>query len=332
MPSLHIEPFRDDLLNEAATLLAARHREQRAHDPLLPARFAETEGALAAVTTAWREADMRGVAARRDGQLIGFLLMAPRIETIWGRSVWARLGGHAVHHDAGADLYRDLYAALATQWVQRGCLNHYAMIPASDRAALDAWFALSFGQQQAYALLALPVANLPNPFLDPAVTIRRANPDDLERLLDVANLVGEHQAATPVFGAFLPEARDDRRSDYTELLADPQATLWIATEGDQVLGFALFMPEEPSNATLYIPDHCIELSLAATRPEQRGRGIGQALAAHGLTVAAEAGFTSCLTDWRTTNLLSSRFWPHLGFRPIAYRLERRIDERALWAK
>src|SRR5262249_30272442 len=150
-------------------------------------------------------------------------------------------------------------------------------------------------------------------------------------LLDVADLVGVHQARSPVFGAFLPEARDDRRGDYSELLADPQATVWGALRGERVLGFAIFMPDEPGDAALYVPDHCVELVLAATREEERGRGIGQALAARGLAAAVEAGFTTCIADWRTTNLLASRFWPRAGFRPVAYRLERRIDPRIAWA-
>lgn len=38
-----------------------------------------------------------------------------------------------------------------------------------------------------------------------------------------------------------------------------------------------------------------------------------------------------LAEQRSTNLLASRFWPRLGFRPIAYRLVRRVDQRIAWA-
>jgi hypothetical protein len=38
----------------------------------------------------------------------------------------------------------------------------------------------------------------------------------------------------------------------------------------------------------------------------------------------DAGFTSAVSDWRATNLLSSRAWTALGFRPSFYRLHRRI--------
>ena len=161
--------------------------------------------------------------------------------------------------------------------------------------------------------------------------VRRAGPDDLERVLDVADLVGTHQAGSPVYAAFLPEARDDRREDYAALLADAQASVWIAVEGERALGFMLLLPEEPGDTALYVPERCIELVLAGTRVAERGRGIGQALAARALSAAAEDGFIACDADWRTTNLLASRFWPRMGFRPVAYRLERRLDERVLWA-
>jgi hypothetical protein len=35
--------------------------------------------------------------------------------------------------------------------------------------------------------------------------------------------------------------------------------------------------------------------------------------------------------WRSTNLLTARFWPRQGFRPVAYRLVRRVDQRIAWA-
>jgi ribosomal protein S18 acetylase RimI-like enzyme len=331
MASLAIRPFADPMLDDAAALLAERHGQQRAHEPSLPTRFAELDGARAAVLAAWQEPDAAGVVALRDGQLVGFLIGAPQIASVWGRTAWVRLGGHAVAPSEGADLYRDLYAALAPRWLARGCFTHYALMPSSDRAALEAWFALSFGQQQAHAIRELPAPELGRPQRDHAIEIRRAGPDDLEALLAVAGVVAFHQERSPIFGVTLPEHRAEWRADFTELLADPNAAIWIAVRDGVVLGFELFQPEEPNDAALFVPERCCELVLAGTRMEQRGRGIAQALTAHGLAQAHAAGYTHCVTDWRTTNLLASRFWPQQGFRPVAYRLTRTIDERIAWA-
>jgi ribosomal protein S18 acetylase RimI-like enzyme len=331
MATIEIVPFGEEWLDDAAMLLAARHREQRAQEPALPRRFEEPGTARNAVLAAWREPGARGVAAARSGQLVGFLLGAPQIDATWGRSAWVRLGGHAIAPGEDADLYRDLYAALSPHWVAMGCFAHYSLTPATDRPALDAWFALSFGQQQVYAIRELGPAEPPVALLDADIEIRRATPDDLEALLEVADIVGKHQAGSPVYGAFLPEMPAGWRADYAALLADTAAAIWVAVRGGEVLGFALFLPDEPNDQALYVPERCCELVLAGTRAEERGRGIGQALAARGLAEMCVAGYQYCIADWRTTNLLASRFWPRQGFRPVAYRLHRAVDERVAWA-
>ena len=53
--------------------------------------------------------------------------------------------------------------------------------------------------------------------------------------------------------------------------------------------------------------------------------------ANTLADACARGYAYCAIDWVATNLLSSRFWPRQGFRPMVYRLMRQIDPRVLWA-
>ncbi len=331
MPALEIHAFDESALDEAALLLAARHREQRRHEPLLPADYEEPGRARPVVEAAWREPHAAGVVARRGGRLVGYLIGAPQINETWGRSAWVRLGGHALAPGEDADLYRDLYAALAPRWLEWGCFAHYALISASDRAALDAWFALSFGQQQALALRELPSPDMEAPAVD-GITIRKAGPDDLETLLTVSNIVSDHQTRSPVYAPLPPETLTDRRADYAELLADPDVTLWLAERGGGIEGFAIFTRDELSDKAMHIPSHCCELLLAAIRPDSRSRGIGRALTARGLSAAHAQGYRACATDWRTTNLLASRFWPRQGFRPVAYRLTRQLDPRIAWAR
>jgi ribosomal protein S18 acetylase RimI-like enzyme len=98
------------------------------------------------------------------------------------------------------------------------------------------------------------------------------------------------------------------------------------------VGFQCYFPVDSSEKGLIVPEKCLELSVAGTRPDFQGRGIGQTLTRHGMADAYERGYRMCLTDWRSTNLQSSRFWPRQGFQPVAYRLARRIDDRIAWAK
>ena len=63
---------------------------------------------------------------------------------------------------------------------------------------------------------------------------------------------------------------------------------------------------------------------AATDPDVRGSGAGIALTEGAFAWARERGHEVMVTDWRVTNLLSSRFWPARGFRETFLRLYRHI--------
>lgn len=112
---------------------------------------------------------------------------------------------------------------------------------------------------------------------------------------------------------------------------EPEATTWLAFEHQQPLGFQSFYRNPEGDDALFIPPDCAELATAATLATARGRGVGTALAHHGLAHAKAEGYRVVATDWRSTNLLSSRFWPRIGFQPVAYRLARRIDPRIAFA-
>jgi GNAT superfamily N-acetyltransferase len=66
------------------------------------------------------------------------------------------------------------------------------------------------------------------------------------------------------------------------------------------------------------------LGFAVTAPEARGSGAGVALTEASFAWARAHGYEAMVTDWRVTNLLSSRFWPARGFRPTFFRPHRLI--------
>jgi ribosomal protein S18 acetylase RimI-like enzyme len=331
-----IVSFRDTHLEEAAALLALRHQGDHALESALPEHF--TQGAVAhtAVEATWSKPDASGVVALDAGRMIGYLIGVPRINLMWGRSVWVDLAGHAVdrRHADAAEVYRDLYAALSPSWVSLGCYAHYALIPASDRAALEAWFALSFGKEQAYGICETALASALSAPADPTLSIRRAELADLEATLELDEIIGRYQSRSPVYSPFSPSwagTREQLRQESLDLLHNEHAMLWLALRSGQLVGYQLYLPASLETDNLLIPEQCSYLAAAVTREEERGRGVGRTLTRHGLVEAATAGFTRCITDWRVTNLLSSRFFPRQGFRPVAYRLSRRLDERIAWA-
>jgi ribosomal protein S18 acetylase RimI-like enzyme len=230
-------------------------------------------------------------------------------------------------------VYRDLYAALSPSWVAFGCLAHYILIPASDRDALDVWFDLSFGKEHAHGIReTVPASSFAAP-IDPTLEIRRATMADLEASLELDDIIPIHQSRSPVYAPFLPYNREEARQATVEGFNNEQEKLWLALRNGHLVGYQLFMPAGPGHGTadMLTSQQYSYLALAATREEEQGRGVARALTAYGLAADYAAGYTHCIVDWRTTNLLSSRFWPRQGFRPVAYRLSRRLDERILWA-
>src|SRR5262245_8382817 len=117
MPKLEIRPFSAEHLDDAARLLAARHRRHRATEPLLPPRFESPEDALQEVTSAWAADGASGAVAFLGGEAVGFLFGSRRDPEIWGENRWVDYAGQAVEE---AEDIRDLYAAAAARWVEEG--------------------------------------------------------------------------------------------------------------------------------------------------------------------------------------------------------------------
>lgn len=326
-----ITPFHEDLLPAAAELLAGRHRRHRAELPLLPARFENRDAALTAVTAAWRRPRVSGAAAMQDGRLLGYLFGETVFDTLRGRTAWVRTAGHALADDAPPDLYADLYAAAGPAWLRQGSFDHYVMAPAGDRAALEVWYALNFGQEQVYALRSLdePPPAAPDP--TPDVVIRRATKADHAVFVEMAQVLRLHLTLPPVWAAALPESREAVREGFAELIDDEEVTVWLALREGRALSYQVYLSVSGGDDDLLTPERCALLEIAATLPEARGLGLGRALTARGLSDAAARGFKVCLCDWRTANREAHRFWPAFGFRFAFYRLARKVDPRISWA-
>jgi ribosomal protein S18 acetylase RimI-like enzyme len=318
---LEIRPFADDDLDDAARLLAARHTRHRAAEPLLSPRFEEPADAARELEAAWESEGASGAVACRSGRMVGYLIGAARATPVWGANTWIEAPGHAVE---GAETIRDLYGAAARRWVEEGRPRHSVLVPAFDEELLDAWWRLSFGQQQAHGIREVPArteVSLPEGF-----EIRAPRAEEVEELIDLDLALPEHQRESPVFGYSGTWTREESRAEWLETLAGNGEMILIgAYEGRPVACWAL-VPAEQSNEHrgMLRPDHACHLGFAATLPELRGSGIGVALTEAGLAWAAGEGYPTMITDWRVTNLLASRFWPKHGFRLSFLRLYRSI--------
>jgi ribosomal protein S18 acetylase RimI-like enzyme len=316
MPGIEIRAFSDDDLVAAGELLARRHRRQRAVEPLLSARYENAAVAQAEVEALWRRDGASGVLAARNDRAVGFLVGVPRDES-WGANVWVEPAGHAV--DEAEDL-RDLYAAAGRTWVEQGRTRHYALVP-NDTALVDAWFRVGFGQQHAHG-----IREIDGPAEYP-LGVRRAEERDLDTMVAMSPLISEHQSLSPVFGPS-PRQRDEEelRAELLADIADGEIGELVFERNGRVLGSLEVVPVErgSTHASLARPDGAALLGWIATFPDVRGSGAGVALTEACFAWALRRGYRTMVTDWRVTNLLSSRFWPKRGFRTSFLRLYRSI--------
>jgi GNAT superfamily N-acetyltransferase len=317
MRGVEIQPFSDEHVDAAAGLLAERHARQVEAEPLLSANFDYP----AEVEAVWKGKAASGVVATRGGEVVGYLLGVGRDDAIWGPNVWVEPAGHAVKEP---EIVRDLYGVAATKWVEEGRHRHYAVVPATDGPLVDAWFRLSFGAQHALGIQDAPEHSTNSVPAD--LEIRRAGPDDVDSVITISVVLPEHQGRSPVFGGQPIPTDQEIRDEFAEELSDPEVVTFLAELGGRPVGALSMVPAEQSSmhSGLARPERAALLSFAATLPESRGSGAGLALTSAGLGWARENGYPVVLTDWRETNLLSSRFWPARGFRRTFLRLYRSI--------
>lgn len=312
--ALEIVPFAAEHLDAAAMLLSDSHARHRSAEPLL----GDVDDFRAQVERQWSREGSSGAFALRDGAPTGYLVGAEATnDNRGGTRTFTDIAGHAC---AEPELARDLFAASATRWNEEGQQRFAVVVPAHDAALVDAWFRVGFGLQFFYGVRE---ASREAP-VDAGVTIRPGAPDDLRHLARFDRELWNHQARSPSFSNLEVPGHEEFEADWEEDTFDSPDMFWpfMAERDGEVIGEAL-MYRRPTG-DLRVPEENVDLAHAATDPAVRGSGVGLALTAHIVDWAHEQGFRSITTDWRSVNLLSSRFWPRRGFRPTYLRLYRAI--------
>ena len=315
MSGIEILPLGDDELDAAAKLLGERHARHREAEPLLP----DVRDIRAQLERDLAQDGAAAVVAIRGDDVVAFLIGRLEPDAHLGdvRAVVDFAGCAAAAGEGEA--VRDLYAALAARWIAAGATRHLALIPASDEALVDPWLRLAFGVQFVWAVRET-AAMKP---VQADVKIRPGTPDDVELVTRLDRGLYEHQVQSPSFSGLRIPSEEELEAEWSDLWDDPELyTHFVADRNGTAIGH-LVLYRRPTG-DLRVPENNIDLSHAATLPSARRTGVSLALTAHALTWAHEHGFRSMTTDWRSVNLLSSRHWPRLGFRPTYYRLYRAV--------
>jgi GNAT superfamily N-acetyltransferase len=289
-----------ELRDEAARLLGERFARQRVSEPLLP-EVDDFEPHVPA----------DGLVATRGGAAVAYLA-----DESGGDVLRPSFAGHAANE---AEALRDLFAALTAD---TDTTRFSVAVPASEHETIDAWFRLVFGCQLMWAVRETDGQSDVEVHLHNGL-IRPGTPDDLRVVARFDEILWTHQARSPSFSGLDVPPLDEFEREWSDTWDDAETFPHFVAERDgRVVGHALLFRRPEGD--LRVPPGNIDLAHAATLDDVRGTGVGLALTAHVLRWASEHGFRSLTTDWRSVNLLSSRFWPRRGFRPQYLRLYRAV--------
>lgn len=293
-----MHPFTEADLNAAADLLAARPETHPLVAPYDPR--AEIEALLAAGHTGY---------ATHGGYLLG------RVD---GGEAWVQYAGHAAGTIA---IYRQLYAAIARDWVTAGAYRHCVVMPDGDRLAGYAFADLAFGREHVFSLASLDA----QPQDAPLLPVRVATIEDYDALAPMFGMLARHLEGSPVFSPRPASYWDTILDDFREDMADPDSTYLTVWDGETCVGFSTWGPMPPRIA---VPDGAWALGHMVVLPEYRNRGYGQAMTLAGLALLRERGVTVSWCDWRLTNLDAEPYWRTYGWTPYLARMTRRIEPPA----
>ncbi|HET7658690.1 MAG TPA: GNAT family N-acetyltransferase [Bacillales bacterium] len=326
---MHLTAFGREHLTEAAQLLAKRHQNERRRFPELPGMFENEKQALKALTASFEQPLTHGMAAFKEGRMAAYLMAHVHTDSERGRNV--RMAYPDLACGPGhADLFRDLYAEVAEDWLNIGCFSHYVYAPLGDPALLSPWLNLGFAYQQAYAILDLRKWT-GHSSVETEFVFREAVVSDRQALRGASGWISVHQSRSPGFVPILPEVSNEIEQGYEGMIDDENAKVWVAEHHGEMVGFQAYWPVEGTEDHIDSPENAVELTVAATNPDFRNRGIAKGLTEFTLTRLKKTGIRYCVTNWYLLNLLSSRFWPKRGFQPYCYRLYRTIDANIFWA-
>jgi hypothetical protein len=265
------------MLPEASVLLANRHQRNRKVLPILSDRFESTDVAEKPIKSLFEKKSTNGYAAIRNGKMVAYFLGTTTVQS-WGRCGWAYLRGSALSKGESVETLQDLYVLLGDDWVKRGVFIHHTYLSKADIDLVDAWFNLDFGKERIDAIFDFSEVELPEIRIPNGIQIRRAGPGDNKHLAGMSYLIYRELEKAPYWHPTPPEEWDELHKGWAELADDKDVNVWLALDGKKAVGTIASWTEKESVSDMLVGPNMFTLSVAATRPESRGKGVGTALA------------------------------------------------------
>ena len=153
--------------------------------------------------------------------------------------------------------------------------------------------------------------------------IRNAGLRDIPGMIELLKQVGQvhHEIRPDIFRA---GAQKYDEAALADILSDPMRPIFVAVEGDFVLGYCFCIHENTQGDSvltdrkeLYIDDLCVD-------ERHRGRGIAKALYAHVVDYARDCGCTSITLNVWEGNDNAHRFYELAGMTPRKTYMEMKL--------
>jgi GNAT superfamily N-acetyltransferase len=322
-------------LDDAATLLAERHKRDRKRDPRLPESYENRSESRTQIENALGSAGWQGVAVLDGGEQVGFGIMSAQFfeathmlaNFFPPRGASLPYAAHAVRDGMEYDVYREIYGSLADHFVAGGVFEHSVNLPARDAAAIDAFNSLGFGRTMACAVRGVePVERTAA-----SIEVHQAAKEDYPIVEQLGEELTLHHTRSPIFSPYVRESDEASHTFIKGLLDDPEGNAhWIGYSDGKPLGMNTFM-QPFFLSPMTVPDKTIYLFLGVVTGEARMGGVGSAILAQGVNWAREKGYQHIALHFATPNLSGAKFWQSSGFAPVEYGMRRRVDERIAWA-
>jgi GNAT superfamily N-acetyltransferase len=311
--------IKEEHLEDAALLVSHRYRRLREQEPLLPSRYEDVSNLLPLLKNILKASGI-GVATFRGDRLVGFLTGWQMPFFRGKRSTYSPEWANAADLEDSTHIYEEMYSRLAADWVADNYLAHYISLFPNDVAALRAWHWLGFGMISIDAIRGLDSIK----GQDANITIRRAELQDIEQVMELHENLREYMNETPVF--LLTEKRD--RSFYEEWLQNPNKVVWMAYWKKKPVAFIRLGPADNDVCTIIVDEKTTSIYAAFTKEKVRKEGIATALLDQALMSARALGYERCAVPFEPMNILGTRFWLKF-FKPVCFSIVRYIDERVI---
>ena len=153
-----------------------------------------------------------------------------------------------------------------------------------------------------------------------SIEIRRAGPDDIAALIELKREVHAlHAAARP--DQFKPTESAQIEARLRELLAAPDAKIWLALLAGEIVGYAVSIFMRRPEHWLVPARHYCEIDQIGVSAAHRRRGVGSALLQTAVDDARASGIQEIeLSSW-AFNHDAHRAFERSGFTPKVTRFE-----------